>query len=53
MMVLLVHEALALVVQGASALVAVEETLTLLMVKDLMMQVFCLVTDSMFRFCSK
>ena len=38
MMVLLVHEALALVVQGASALVAVEETLTLLMVKDLMMQ---------------
>ena len=43
MMVLLVHEALALVVrvlvvQGALALVAVEEILTLLMVKDLMMQ---------------
>ena len=45
MMVFLVHDALALVVQGASALVAqgasalvaVEEILTLVMVKDLMM----------------
>ena len=52
MMVLLVHEApalvvLALVVQGALALVAVEEILTLLMVKDLMMQYALMVGEAL------
>ena len=47
MMVLLEHEALALVVQGASALVAVEEILTLLRVKDLMMQYALMVGEAL------
>ena len=47
MMVFLVPDALALVVQGASALVAVEEILTLLMVKDLMMQYALMVGEAL------
>ena len=42
---MMVFLALALVVRGASALVAVEEILTLLMVKDLMMQYALMVEE--------
>ena len=44
---MMVFLALALVVRGASALVAVEEILTLLMVKDLMMQYALMVGEAL------